>query len=268
MSFKREGRYAQRLAGLGITALILFSLNGIAAAGGLFGPPQSISKEDGGLHTGIGYDYRQDQYENGSKHVTRQNQVYSELGYGTGKWDVYGRIGVSDLKIADAFHPTQASTNTSKNDFTDYGKFFGTLGGKAFYPFHQTFGIGAFLQGSYYFRDFADSVAGTVNGSAFGAELKGKNLWDVNFGIGFQAKVLRDVKLYLGPYAYYSETRISPSSNIPGLPFSAGDARMHNRTPVGGFTGIDVPLARGFHMNVEGQYSQRFSVGAAITYSY
>ena len=263
-----QGRSLRILAGLLLSALLPFPLNGTAAAGGLFGPPQSVSREEGGLHTGIGYDYRQDQYQNGGKYVFKQNQVFSELGYGAERWDVYGRIGVSDLKVLDAFRPTQASTATSKNDLSDYGKFFGTLGGKAFLPINQTFGIGVFLQGSYSFQDFADGVAGTGNGSGFTGTLKVKNLWDANFGIGFQAKVLRDVKLYLGPYAYYSEARMSPSSNVPGLPFSAGDARVHNRTPVGGFAGIDLPLARGFHLNVEGQYSQRFSAGAVVTFSY
>jgi hypothetical protein len=268
MLLKSDAFHSWCLKGVLISALILFSLNGTAAAGGLFGPPQSIAREGEGLHTGIGYDYRQDQYRDGGKYVFRQNQVYSELGYGTRTWDLYGRIGVSDLRILDAFRPVQPATTSSKDDFSDYGKFFGTLGGKVFHPFDSTFGIGAFLQGSYYFRDFADGVAGTQNGSGFAATLTVKNLWDVNFGVGLQARVLNEIKLYLGPYVYYSEAKISPSANIPGLPFSAGDARVHNRTPIGGFSGIDVPLAKGFHLNVEGQYSQRFSVGAAITYSY
>jgi hypothetical protein len=29
-----------------------------------------------------------------------------------------------------------------------------------------------------------------------------------------------------------------------------------------------VPLAKGFRLNVEGQYSARLSAGAAVTYSY
>ncbi len=268
MLLKSDNFHARDLRGVLVSALILFFLNGTAAAGGLFGPLQSIAREGEGLHTGIGYDYRQDQYQDGAKYVFRQNQVYSELGYGASNWDLYGRIGVSDLRILDAFRPTDAATTSSKNDFSDYGKFFGTLGGKTFYPLDRVFGIGAFLQGSYYLQDFADGVAGANNGSGYAATLTVKNFWDVNFGVGFQAKVLRDVKLYLGPYAYYSEARISPSGNMPGLPFSAGDARVHNRNPVGGFAGIDLPLVRGFHLNLEGQYSQRLSWGAAVTYSY
>ena len=36
----------------------------------------------------------------------------------------------------------------------------------------------------------------------------------------------------------------------------------------GGFAGIDIPLAKGFRLNVEGQYSDRFSAGAAVSYTY
>ena len=258
----------KRLKGMVISAFLIFTVNGTAAAGGPFGSPQSVSKEAGGLNTGIGYWYHEDKYKNGTEHVTRQNQVYSQLGYGAQNWEIYGRIGVSDLKISDAFSSTQASTTTSRGDFEDNWKFFGTLGAKGFYPFNKTFGIGAFMQGSYYFTDFTDNVSGTQAGAPFTTGIKVRNLWDVNFGLGFQATVPYGVKLYIGPYAYYSEVKVSPTANIPGLAFDAGDVRIRNKTNVGGFTGVDVPLARGFHLNVEGQYSERLSVGAAVTYSY
>jgi hypothetical protein len=172
------------------------------------------------------------------------------------------------LKIPDAFRSTQVSTTTSKHDFEDNWKLFGTLGTKGFYPFNKTFGIGAFMQGSYSFSDFSDHVSGTHNGAPFTTEFKVKNLWDVNFGVGFQATVPNGIKLYIGPYFYYSEAKASLAANIPGLRFETGNVTIKNKTNVGGFTGVDVPLARGFHLNVEGQYSERFSVGTAVTYSY
>jgi hypothetical protein len=95
-----------------------------------------------------------------------------------------------------------------------------------------------------------------------------RGLWDINFGVGFQATVPKDIKLYIGPYLYYSEAKISPTTNIPGLEFSAGNVTVKNKTKGGGFAGVDIPLGRGFHLNVEGQYSERFSVGTAVTYSY
>jgi hypothetical protein len=251
-----------------IAAFLLFTFNGKAGAGGVFGPPQPLSRETGGLLTGIGYSFHQDQYKNDTGHVTRQNQVYSQLGYGAENWEIYGRIGGSDLEVLDAFSSTQASTTTSKNDFQDNWKLFGTLGAKGFYPFNKRFGIGGFLQGSYYFSDFTDDVSGTQNGVPFTAQLKVEDLWDLNFGIGFQATIPEGIKLYIGPYAYYSEAKASLSSNIPGLKFETGGVWIKNETNVGGFTGFDVPLGRGFHLNVEGQFSQRFSFGAAIAYSY
>jgi hypothetical protein len=247
---------------------ILSAVNGTAVGGGLFGPPQSISKEAGGLNTGIGYWVHEDKYKNNTGWVTRQSQIFSQLGYGTQTWELYGRIGISDLKISDAFSSTQASNATSKNDFEDIGEYFGTLGAKGFYPFNKTFGIGAFVQGSYYFSDFTDNVSGSFNGAPFRTDLKVKNFWDVNLGIGFQATVPFGIKLYIGPYAYYSEAKAALSQNIPGLQFDTGDVTIKNKTNIGGFAGFDIPLGKGFHLNVEGQYSERFSVGVAVTYSY
>src|SRR4030067_2639484 len=91
------------------SAFLIFAVNGTAAAGGLFGPPQPVSKEAGGFHTGIGYGTHEDQYRKDTDHTIRQNQVYSELGYGANNWGIYGRIGVCDFDILDSFRSTQAS---------------------------------------------------------------------------------------------------------------------------------------------------------------
>ena len=89
-----------------------------AVTGGPFGPPQPILKAAGGLHTGIGYWFHEDKYKNGTEQVTRQNQVYSELGYGSRSgWEITARVGMSDLKLIDAFGSSTASTATSKKDF-------------------------------------------------------------------------------------------------------------------------------------------------------
>jgi hypothetical protein len=242
---------------------------GRAAASGLFGPPQPIVKGAGGYHTGIGYWFHEDTYKNGTEQVTRQNQVYSELGYGSRNgWEITARVGMSDLKLIDAFDSSTASTATSKKDFEENGKFFGTIGAKGFHPFNKTIGVGAFIQGTYYFGDFADTVSGTRNGMPFSAELRVKNLWDVNFGMGFQVAVPYDIKMYIGPYVHYSEFKVSPSADVAGVAFASGGTTMKNKTGFGGFTGIEVPLAKGFRLNMEGQYSEKLSVGAAVIYVY
>ena len=265
----RKGQFLMKgLKAIGVSAFLFFTIQGTAAADGLFGPPQPLSKEEGGLATAIGYWRYEDEYKNGKEQVFRQNQGYSQLGYGKKNWEIFGRIGLSDLKISDAFHSTLDTTVTSKNDFEDNWNWFGTMGAKGFYPFKEIFGIGAFIQGSYYFGDFTDHVSGTSNGAPFVTEFKVKQLWEVNFGLGFQVTVPLGLKLYVGPYACYSEATVSLSPTIPGLTSESGSFGIHNRTNLGGFAGIYIPLTRGFHLNVEGQYSERFSVGAAVTYSY
>jgi hypothetical protein len=248
---------------------VILIVPGRAAAGGPFGPPQPIAKEAGGYHTGIGYWFHEDKYKNGTEQVTRQNQVYSELGYGSRNgWEIIARVGMSDLKLIDAFSSSTASTATARKDFEENGKFFSTVGAKGFYPFNKTFGMGAFIQGSYYFADFTDTVSGTRNGVPFSVALRVKNLWDVNFGMGFQATVPYGIKMYIGPYVRYSELKVSPSADVAGLAFASGDTTIKNKTGFGGFAGVEVPLAKGFRLNLEGQYAERLSVGAAVMYTY
>jgi hypothetical protein len=248
---------------------IILIAPGRAATVGPFGPPQPIAKEAGGYHTGIGYWFQEDLYKNGTEQVTRQNQIYSELGYGSSTgWEITARVGMSDLKLIDAFRSRAASTATSRNDFEENWKFFSTVGAKGFYPFNKTFGMGAFIQGTYYFSDFTDNVSGTQSGAPFSVELRVKNLWDVNFGMGFQAIVPYGIKMYIGPHVRYSEFKVSPSADVAGVASASGERTMKNKTCLGGFTGIEVPLAKGFRLNLEGQYTERLSAGAAVMYVY
>jgi len=240
-----------------------------AIAGGPFGPPEPTVKGAGSLHTGIGYWLQEERYQNGTEQLFRQNQIYSEVGYGSRNWEITGRIGVSDLKLGDAFRSSTAATAiSSRADFEEHWKFFGTLGVKGFYPVNATFGLGAFLQGSYAFSDFTDSFAGTRGGAPFVAELRLKNLWDVNAGLGLQATVFNGAKLYLGPYLRHSEFRVWSSRDVAGIALTAGETTLKNRTAFGGYTGIEVPLGKGFRLALEGQYSERLSAGAAVVYTY
>ena len=93
-------------------------------------------------------------------------------------------------------------------------------------------------------------------------------MWDANFGGALQAAVPYGVRLYAGPYIYYSEAKANLSRNIPGLQFGTDDILLKNKSCAGGFIGADIPLAKGFHLNVEGQYSDKYSMGAAISYRY
>jgi hypothetical protein len=263
--------YRKNLKLIGILFLLmLFFIPGTSVASGLFGSPQPLAREEGGLSTAIGFGHHEDKFERDSDSYTiRQNQVYSQVAYGARHiWEVYGRIGMADLEIDDAFRPAASSITSSHNDFEENEKFFAALGAKAFYPFNGTFGIGVFVQGYYSFDNFSDEVSGIRNGTPYRMELKVKELWDVRSGIGLQAKAPCGVVLYIGPYVYYSEAKISPSHRISGLGLASENATLKNKTEVGGYAGMQIPLGKGFSLNVEGQYSERFSIAAAITYTY
>ncbi len=252
-----------------IVMVVMLTMQGTAAASGPFGPPQPLARPAGGLHTGIGYWLQEDKLKNNEEYISRQQQVYSELGYGFQRnWDLYARVWLASQKLFDSFNPTTAATTTWKSDFSAPWKFFSALGIKGFYPLRPAFGIGAFVQGTYYFSDFTDNVTGTRNGAPFTVELGLKSMWDVSAGVGFQATVPWGINLYIGPYVYYTETKVSPSASIAGLALTSGETILRNNAVFGGFGGIDVPLSRGFRLQVEGKYADRLSGGAAVTYSY
>jgi len=227
---------------------LFFIISPTAMAAGLFGPLQTVSREAGGLNTAIGYRFYEDTYEKGADLNIRQNEIYSQAAYGAKNiWEVYGRIGIADLKIEDVFR--------------DHEKFSGTLGAKAFYPVSPTWGVGAFVHGTYYFSNFTDNVSRN-------REMEIDKLWNVNGGMGIQMTLPCGTKLYAGPYLYYSEARMSLPSGVRDLGYSAGNFTVGNKSTAGGFAGLDIPLAKGFRLNVEGQYADRFSAGAAISYTY
>ncbi len=244
-------------------------LGSSALAGGMFGPPQTMSAKTGGVNTAVGYRYAEDVLKGDREHGIRQHQVYSQAAYGSsGLWEIYGRIGISDLKIADAFRSSSVLTVVSGDSFEENWKFFGTLGAKVFYPVHPLFGVGAFVQGSCNFSNFTDEVSGTVSGAPFAADLKVKYLWDVNFGLGIQATIPYGVRLYAGPYVYYAEADAYLSGAVPGIQSGADKASWTNPSRVGAYFGAVVELGRGFGLHLEGQYADRFSAGSAITYTY
>lgn len=250
-----------------IVLLVWFFYGAPGVLAGPFGPPQPITRGEKGIHTGLGYWFHEGIYRNDFELVRRENQLHSELGYGVAdRFEVYGRIGMSGLKISDAFSSTHPATITNKKDFTDAGGYFGTLGAKLFFPLQSNFGVGTFVQGSYYFRSFEDYVSGSRGGVPFGEKVKIQNIWEANFGLSFQTLLAQGIKTYIGPCLQYSEASIRAASNLSDVLLTQG--LMTNKAALGGFAGFEVPLTRGFRLNVEGRYLDRLSFGCAVTYSY
>jgi len=251
------------------TVMLCFLWGATANAAGLFGAPQTVSRYAGGLNTAVGYQYYEDVYENGVEHVIKQNQVYSQVAYGAkNSWEIYARFGISDLTLAGVFSSSNTTTVTGKSDFDENWKWFGTAGVKIFYPVNPHVGFGAFIQGTYHFSYFTDSVCVQNTGRYFETDFKVKNLWDVHGGLAVQVTLPFDIRLYGGPYVYYSEARVSLLPAVSALGYSCGSGSWQNHSIIGGYAGVDVPIRNGFRLNMEGKYSERFSGGIAISYTY
>ena len=120
------------------------------------------------------------------------------------------------------------------------------MGVKSFYPINKTFGIGAFVQGTYYFSNFTDDVVGTSYSTPFTTDLKVKNLFDVNFGVGFQATSY-GIKLYADHMFIIRKQRHLWPPTSPALNTQPrGNVTIENKSIAGGFAGLDIPLAKGF----------------------
>lgn len=248
--------------------LVVFLIPGAIFAESLFGPPQPVSRPDGGLHTAIGYWRYEDKFKDGGDHVLKQNQVYTHAGYGARNlWEVYGRLGIADMKMEGAFSPTDGSTSASHTDLNDtWDNFFGALGGKIFYPYNKVFGAGAFLQGTYCFSHFSDGVSGTRGGAPYNTGLTIKDMWGLDLGVSGQVSV-SEARFYLGPYYHHAQARASLSPAVPGLQFT-GDTTVKNKSGAGAFAGIDAPIGKGFRVSLEAHYSERVSLGAGISFTY
>lgn len=243
-------------------ALLSLSWTEAVPAAGLFGPPQPLVKESGGLRTAVGYWRYEDKFKNNADYVVKQNQIYTEAAYGARLWEFYGRLGGADLTIPDAFRSNVTGASTSKNDFEGNWSLFGSLGGKLYYPIGPVFGFGAFARGTYIFNNYKDEVDISFFGTRFRSEILIKDAWDADLGLGFQVK-LSDVILYAGPYM-----KICPSFKITGSGFRTDETKITTTTDFGGYAGIDVPITKVFHLNVEAQYSERLSAGAAVSFIY
>lgn len=231
---------------------------GMAAAFGPFGAPEPAPKEGSGYRVGIGYWHAKEKFEFESVDLKiKQNQPYIELARSFANAEVMARIGVSDAKTLD---------------FDSNWKPFGTIGMKMYFPLGGTFGVGPIVQGSYVFSDYSDTVFSNdaPDDTRTPIDMKMKNFWDIRAGLAFQAKIAPAAKIYAGPFAYYSRTKIEmdlpPGEYWEETGTSTASATARNKSKLGGFAGAELVLDKKFIVNVEGQYSNYFSAGASVSY--
>lgn len=151
------------------------------------------------------------------------------------------------------------------DDAKDTAKFYGGLGFKGILWENKTFSIGPIFQANYYSK-YKDSVVGVSGGTAYTVEYEAKDNWDVNLAVAVQAK-FNGFTFYAGPFVYWKNSKIS--FDVTGGGATAGDAvKYESENNVGGFGGVRVPVTKNISFELEGQFTNRFSGGAAVVYSF
>jgi uncharacterized repeat protein (TIGR03803 family) len=234
---------------------------------GSYGPTEPVGK----LSLGVGYDYDQQNFKTGTFTVNgtrvalddftlRSNQAYLQGTYSFIKnWEVYMRLGATNARSVNA-------------DFTDNtARFFGAAGIRGVFFTKDDFSLGGFARYTY-FSDWKGSIvlgAGPAATNTYYIDIK--NPWNVDVGISGEYKI-KSFTLYGGPVLYWS--RATLDANLAGVAGGnvilqgSGSSSLTEKSNIGGFFGVRVPLANKLFLTVETQYKERFSVGGAVVYPF
>ncbi len=235
----------------------MFLAAGSISFAGEFGPPEPFDKT---LVPSVGYTYSQAEYTSsrpGWEDATiTQHGVFLQASLLlSDDSEGYLRIGAADWEVS-GFRPER-----TEYDLRDSANLYTSLGYKRLFYDADWWGLGSFVQGSYYtsqYRDSEDDVRLSV-----------EDLWDVNFGMAAQSKwrprrgLIDEAILYGGPFYYFASAKaIVDSEDEEGVSYSTNIDEDGN---LGGFLGIRVRMPGGMYAGVEGRYKTRFSAGVMLS---
>jgi len=275
-----------------VFAVLMLLVASSAAYAGQFGAPEPTAKE-GKVALGVGYFHfsakwkpkdadKTDPSSGTNDKIWRevksnQNQAYLQLSYGFMKnAEVYIRGGAADEKVKNAFETGNrfgATRSGFKSDLEDGYKPFGTIGAKGVFNISDSFGIGPFVQASFY-SSYEDSASGTAGGIPETQKIKVSSPWEVDLGLGLQGKIGGAI-IYGGPVVYWAKQKNEWTGKLTGGVYTATGTDTYTvsttykeKGNVGGFAGLRVPLSKSLGIEVEGQYKSEFSFGGALTYAF
>jgi hypothetical protein len=241
--------------------LVFLSLTSGIAWAGPFGPidsavqPGQFSAAIGGMYSDM--KWKSSMTVGGASFGdlrTRSVEEFVQAGVGVAPgWEVYARVGGSTMYLREDPSFT----------FTDGFKVFGGMGLKGLFWNDKTFAVGGVAQANMYSQSKGHDFGG-VAGNVVYAESKLKDRYDVAAGLIGQAKVDK-LLFYVGPFWYYGHAKITVS--IPALALSGNDT-VREKTSVGGFFGVGIPIVQKMTLSLEGQMRDRFSAGAIVRYAF
>ncbi len=251
-----------------LMAISLLTSFGTASAG-QFGAPESLAN-DGNLSLGVGYFYYSNEYKNRTTSDTfklKQNMIYAQLTAAYRQVEFYGRVGGADMKIDDkAFTTSAPGYSGFKSDFNDDTfEPFVTVGARGAWEFAPHFSLGPNFQASYFIKN-SDQTTGTVNGVSATQKLEVGDSYKVDFGIFLQAKI-KPVTFYAGPFIYLVRGDFTKENTISGITTTTRD-KFEENSNFGGAAGMRINIYRGLSVELEARYSEEFSAGGLISYSF
>ena len=257
-----------------VVAALMVLIASTAFAASFFGPAEPAAPA-GKFAIGAGYFYYDDKFKNEDTVKFQQNQAFIDLSYGLAPdWEAYLRLGGADAKI--------------KNDaeFSDSMKFYSGLGIRGvLYRFNPQFSIGGNLYFDYVWQDYEDStqviepvqVGGRSYDVIVTEKLKAKTPWSVNLALVAQWMPDKKVVVYGGPKFFYGsfkgEATVTGSATVGGVPVAVSlsdSSTYETKNWIGGVVGVRfaIPGAEQLKFGVETQFTDRWSVGGMLHYSF
>jgi hypothetical protein len=226
-------------------------LAGGAFAAGMFGPPETLGKEDGNT-VGLGYFSSTAKFQSdGFSDITAvQSQVYGEAT--ASGWNL-SEVGEGFLRVGGA--------DFEGGGITSGSKFFVNAGMREQLYRKGNFCIGTVLQGSYFGNYDGSSTSGVVTTTL---EVTGK--WDVSLGLGFQYRPLAMIRVYAGPYVGYASFK-SKRTATGGTP-AESSVTYEGAQLFGGFAGARANVYKGLNVVGEIQAASDISGGVLLSYSF
>ncbi|MEN6465482.1 MAG: hypothetical protein ABFD62_09915 [Syntrophaceae bacterium] len=249
-------------------ASLIFLAVGLGANvwAGQFGTPQPIGENDN-WSIGVGYFFNQEKVGiDDTDYTLQQNLTYLQAARSFGNFEVYLRGGSSDMLVEDYFKSDSPALITSKNDYDSDMIPFCTAGLKGFFPVDDILGVGGFIQGTYFLGKFKDDMTGSDASIPFFASTEIKNMYNISLGWALQAKLPYSIKVYAGPYLYWTRADVTDTFTAPS-PSASYDASVKNKNNFGAYAGASFSV-KGLTVNIEGQFSERASGGALLSYSF
>jgi hypothetical protein len=252
---------------LSAAAAVLLLLSSVAAfAAADFGQPAPLGRQQE-FSWGLGYQNYRAEWETDDEGVgtgeLRQSNYWIQVYYTLSEnWQFYARFGLANLKIDTLF-----TRLDPPGDFeADYG-FNLTLGMNGLLYSAPGWGIGPFLQANFY-ADYENELEGELRQDLGGDSVKVlaryKGWKDVNLGLAAQVDA-GPVVLYGGGFGYWTTADGHAEARIAGENPERYKATLDEKSNLGGYLGVRIPLGRAWSFHAEGQYKSDISFSVAIS---